>query len=79
MSSYNDLKNVNQTDVRDNYDLSSVVLINCGASVPLPEIFPMTDNTICYVMDSHRPIDLKNIHADSQYTIFQDIGGERYS
>ena len=39
VSSYNDLKNVNQTDVRDNYDLSSVVLINCGASVPLPEIF----------------------------------------
>ena len=25
-------------------------------------------------MDSHRPINLKNIHADSQYRIFQDMG-----
>ena len=75
ISSHTDLVNVNQTDVRHNDDLSSIVLINCGAALPLPEIFPLKSHeAVCWVMDSHRPINLKNIHADSQYRIFQDMG-----
>ncbi|MEE6511425.1 hypothetical protein FKM82_017938 [Ascaphus truei] len=42
------------------------VLINCGANVDLLETLQPQEETIFYVCDTHRPIDVVNVYNDSQ-------------
>ena len=42
--------------------LRSVVLINCGGNLDLYTFFGEPEHITFYVFDSHRPLDLSNIH-----------------
>ncbi|KAM4707982.1 cell division control protein 45 homolog [Discoglossus pictus] len=42
------------------------VLVNCGANVDLLETLQPQEETIFYICDSHRPIDVVNVYNDSQ-------------
>ncbi|CAH2295566.1 cell division control 45 homolog [Pelobates cultripes] len=42
------------------------VLINCGANVDLLETLQPQEETIFYICDTHRPIDVVNVYNDSQ-------------
>lgn len=58
-------------------DIRAVVLINMGANKNLSKLFT---NVKVYVMDSHRPYHLANIHTGKNVVLFNDrplsIGGE---
>jgi cell division control protein 45 len=59
--------------VRGGAELRSVVLLGCGAMLNLSEAFPLPDDVTCYVIDSHRPVDHRNVHCDAQYVVFSDV------
>ncbi|XP_063310529.1 cell division control protein 45 homolog [Pelobates fuscus] len=42
------------------------VLLNCGANVDLLETLQPQEETIFYICDTHRPIDVVNVYNDSQ-------------
>uniref|UniRef100_A0A3B3DSV7 CDC45 cell division cycle 45 homolog (S. cerevisiae) n=1 Tax=Oryzias melastigma TaxID=30732 RepID=A0A3B3DSV7_ORYME len=42
------------------------VLINCGANVDLLEMLQPDDDSIFFICDSHRPVDVVNVYNDTQ-------------
>ncbi|XP_034548671.1 cell division control protein 45 homolog [Notolabrus celidotus] len=42
------------------------VLINCGANVDLLEMLQPDDDSIFFVCDTHRPVDVVNVYNDAQ-------------
>ncbi|KAJ1094097.1 hypothetical protein NDU88_007181 [Pleurodeles waltl] len=42
------------------------VLINCGANIDLLETLQPEEDTVFYVCDTHRPIDVVNVYNDTQ-------------
>ncbi|XP_053327030.1 cell division control protein 45 homolog [Spea bombifrons] len=42
------------------------VLINCGANIDLLETLQPQEETVFYICDTHRPIDVVNVYNDSQ-------------
>ena len=70
---YDDLLTVHEKNIQGNMELRSVILVGCGAMLNLPEAFPLMDEVTCYVIDSHRPVDIQNVHSDSQYVVFSDV------
>ncbi|KAG8455927.1 hypothetical protein GDO86_001935 [Hymenochirus boettgeri] len=42
------------------------VLINCGANIDILETLQPQEETIFYICDTHRPIDVVNVYNDSQ-------------
>ncbi|MBN3289237.1 CDC45 protein, partial [Polypterus senegalus] len=45
------------------------VLINCGANVDLLETLQPEDDSIFFICDTHRPVDVINVYNDSQVLI----------
>lgn len=73
VGSNDDLKAVSQSDIVTDDELQTVVLINCGAMIDLAEDFPLGETTVCYVIDSRRPVHLSNIgDSDRRYIVFSD-------
>lgn len=42
------------------------VLINCGANVDLLEMLQPEDDSVFYICDTHRPVDVVNVYNDTQ-------------
>ncbi|XP_037536205.1 cell division control protein 45 homolog isoform X1 [Nematolebias whitei] len=42
------------------------ILINCGANVDLLEMLQPDDDSIFFICDTHRPVDVVNVYNDSQ-------------
>lgn len=42
------------------------VLINCGANADLLEMLQPDDDTVFYICDTHRPVDVINVYNDTQ-------------
>lgn len=42
------------------------VLINCGANVDLLEMLQPDDDSIFFICDTHRPVDVVNVYNDTQ-------------
>uniref|UniRef100_A0A8C4ZH87 CDC45 cell division cycle 45 homolog (S. cerevisiae) n=1 Tax=Gadus morhua TaxID=8049 RepID=A0A8C4ZH87_GADMO len=42
------------------------VLLNCGANVDLLEMLQPDDDSIFFICDTHRPVDVVNVYNDSQ-------------
>lgn len=42
------------------------VLINCGGTIDLVELFEPEEDVVFFVLDSHRPTDLCNIYSTGQ-------------
>ncbi|KAK8813177.1 hypothetical protein WA158_002769 [Blastocystis sp. Blastoise] len=69
---YEDIKHANDTIIKDNMDLRSVIFLNCGGSVDLSSVLTLSEDTICYVIDSHRPISIENIRSPKQIIVIND-------
>lgn len=42
------------------------VLINCGANVDLLETLQPEEDSIFFICDTHRPVDVVNVYNDTQ-------------
>lgn len=48
-------------------------MINCGGLGNITECFNLTALTKVYIIDSHRPLNLENMHpANTQVCVFDD-------
>ncbi|RZB40478.1 cell division control protein 45 -like [Asbolus verrucosus] len=47
-------------------DVKYFVLINCGGTINLVDLFEPEDDVIFFILDSHRPTHLDNIYSDGQ-------------
>ncbi|XP_062398845.1 cell division control protein 45 homolog [Sardina pilchardus] len=58
------------------------VLINCGANVDLLETLQPDDDTIFFICDTHRPVDVVNVYNDTQIKLLikqdDDLGIPTY-
>uniref|UniRef100_A0A8B9MGR6 Cell division cycle 45 n=1 Tax=Accipiter nisus TaxID=211598 RepID=A0A8B9MGR6_9AVES len=52
------------------------VLINCGANVDLLEILQPEEDTLFFVCDSHRPINVVNVYNDTQIKLLVKQGDD---
>lgn len=59
-----------------NGEIRSIVMINCGAIVDVCKTLSLRpeDNIRCFILDSHRPVHLANIHADENLVVVMDDG-----
>lgn len=48
---------------------SHVVLINCGATLDLVDVLEPSDETVFYVIDSQRPLEVRNVYNGVQVKI----------
>ncbi|GCC28652.1 hypothetical protein chiPu_0007084 [Chiloscyllium punctatum] len=59
-----------------------LVLINCGANLDLLETLQPDEDTVFYVCDTHRPIDIVNVYNDTQVKLLikqdDDLGVPAY-
>ena len=42
------------------------VLLNCGANVDLLEMLQPDEDSVFFVCDTHRPVDVVNVYNDTQ-------------
>ncbi|CAL8250869.1 unnamed protein product [Boreogadus saida] len=58
------------------------VLLNCGANVDLLEMLQPDDDSIFFICDTHRPVDVVNVYNDSQIKLLikqdDDLGVPSY-
>ncbi|KAG7236789.1 hypothetical protein INR49_000252 [Caranx melampygus] len=58
------------------------VLINCGANVDLLEMLQPDDDSIFFICDTHRPVDVVNVYNDTQIKLLikqdDDLGVPPY-
>lgn len=60
------VKSLKRTFENNKTDCNIFLFVNCGGCTDLVELLAPEDNTIFFVCDSHRPLDLCNIYSDSQ-------------
>lgn len=61
----------NQTDVKQSFErhqdqYENFILLNCGGNIDLLDLLQPPDQSIIYVIDSHRPVDLVNYYCEKQ-------------
>lgn len=72
---YHAISRLNEEKIQQNDNLRSIVLINCGAMIPLHKIFfanTSARDIQYYVIDSHRPMHLSNVYDQGQIILFDD-------
>ncbi|KAI7869615.1 DNA replication pre-initiation complex subunit Cdc45 [Mucor mucedo] len=73
VSGYKDLVAANEKLVRRDDDLRSIVMINCGGLGNILECFDLNALAKVYIIDSHRPLNLDNMHpSNTQVCVFDD-------
>lgn len=48
------------------FQFSYFILINCGANVDLLEILQPDEDSVFFVCDTHRPVNVVNVYNDTQ-------------
>lgn len=66
---YDDLLYANQEFIKDNHDLRTVVLLNCGGTSDLTEVLSISTSLTVYVVDSHRPYNLDSMFGSDQIIV----------
>jgi len=58
----------------------SIFMINCGGTFRLVEDLALQSRVVVYVLDSHRPYDLSNVHSEQVQILHDslDINTQRY-
>jgi cell division control protein 45 len=71
---YEELASKAAQALSDNFDLRSMVLVNCGAVVDVSAFLKLEawPETKAFVVDYHRPVHLHNIHNASNVVVFAD-------
>ncbi|KAJ3211251.1 hypothetical protein HDU67_004647 [Dinochytrium kinnereticum] len=67
-----ELNDATSRNVVENTELKSLILLNCGGILDLESFFPLTDQMSVYVVDSHRPINLRNLFGGDKIIVFDD-------
>jgi len=70
--SYNDVRAANDTLVRENDELRSIVMLNCGGIKDLAQELELPPHVTCFVVDAHKPWHLSNIHGSQNVVVFDD-------
>ena len=65
VNGYRSLQHVLAQDVHDHLELHTLIFINLGSLLPLPETVPLPPHCTLHVIDSHRPWNLSNLFATS--------------
>jgi cell division control protein 45 len=60
------VKSLKKTFDNNKNNCNIFVLVNCGGCIDLIELLSPSDDTVFFVCDSHRPLDLCNVFSDSQ-------------
>lgn len=58
---------------RLNLQYQYFVLINCGANVDLLETLQPEEDSIFFICDTHRPVDVVNVYNDTQVGLHTHI------
>ncbi|KAI8803183.1 CDC45 family [Cladochytrium replicatum] len=58
--------------IKDNTQLRSIILLNCGGMIDLESFFGLSEDMTVYVADSHRPLNLHNIFGNQQVAVLDD-------
>lgn len=61
-----------ENNKNNQYHIKYLILINCGAMLDLSQCLSIHSELTVYVFDSHRPVHLSNVFADSQIQIIDD-------
>ncbi|EGF76756.1 hypothetical protein BATDEDRAFT_18021 [Batrachochytrium dendrobatidis JAM81] len=72
VSGYNGLGDANDILIAGNTDLTSIIMINAGGMVDLEEFLTLEKDVTVYVLDAHRPLNLKNIFGSAQIQVLDD-------
>ena len=57
------------SDASDEYsETRSVIMLNCGGTVNLEQVFGASAATV-FVVDSHRPLHLRNVHSGGKVVV----------
>ncbi|KAJ3109527.1 hypothetical protein HDU97_005184 [Phlyctochytrium planicorne] len=67
-----ELSAATEKHIASNDEVRSIIMINCGGIIDLESYFPLTDQMSVYVIDSHRPIHLRNLFGGDKIIIFDD-------
>ncbi|KAJ3113710.1 hypothetical protein HDU96_003039 [Phlyctochytrium bullatum] len=58
--------------VANNNELRSIFMLNCGGILDLEEFFDLGEQAAVYVIDSHRPLHLRNLFGGDRIIVFDD-------
>lgn len=50
--------------------------MNCGATLDVVELLQADENTVFFILDSHRPVDVYNIYSESQVRLLMSPDDE---
>ncbi len=68
VSGYADVRAATEDVAQQFSDIKTIVMLNCGATVNLEKLFDQSQATI-FVVDSHRPVHLRNYHSPGRVVI----------
>lgn len=76
VSSYTHLLQIYNSDVLENAEIKTCILVGCGVLVDLVDHFGIEeqDSVQFYVIDSHRPANLGNLYSNENVWCFDDGG-----
>lgn len=74
VAGYSDIAEVKKIYIDTSEDLKSIIMLNCGSRMNLTKVFNLIDkpDLHCFIVDSHRPVHLANIHSPSQVCVIND-------
>ncbi|KAI7902091.1 CDC45 family [Cokeromyces recurvatus] len=73
VSGHKDLEDANEKLISKDENLRSIVMINCGGSELIANLFTAPPETKVYVIDSHRPLLLDNLLSENNHIcVFDD-------
>ncbi|TPX34055.1 hypothetical protein SmJEL517_g03210 [Synchytrium microbalum] len=72
VAGYMDLGAANSNHVENHEELRSIVMLNCGGLVDVNEFFTLSDSTMVYLVDSHRPINLSNLFSSPRIVVVKE-------
>ena len=58
--------------MQESPDLTSFMLVNCGAVVDVASFLQLEENQTAFVVDYHRPVHQRNIHNAKNVVVFAD-------
>jgi len=70
---YAEIQQAGESLIQGNMELRSIVMINCGGVVNMLKMIQFEPHHRVYIIDSHRPVHLSNIHAHpEELVVFGD-------
>ncbi|KAJ3029123.1 UNVERIFIED_CONTAM: hypothetical protein HDU68_000078 [Siphonaria sp. JEL0065] len=72
VSGYDQLDKTNSNKIRNNDNLRSIIMLNCGGVIDVAETLSIPPEATVYIIDSHRPLHLCSIYKYEQVMVLDD-------